>query len=117
MYHSCDMICAMAHHVFGDHSHCSVEFCTFRQSDTTPANDINESQNAPQTTDTAHTNIEQQIDTIILEETDTTTPKDENDATHGGHPSLALHVTPGLLNAVSRCADHIVSLAPQLITN
>ena len=110
-------LCNGPSHVFGDHSRCSVEFSTFRQSDTTPANDINESQNAPQTTDTAHTNIEQQIDTIILEETDTTTPEDENDATHGGHPSLALHVAPGLLNAVSRCADRIVSLALQLITN
>ena len=105
-------------HVFGDHSRCSVEFCTFRQSDTTLTNnDINESQNTPPTSDTANTNIEQQIDTIIQEETDTTTPEDEHDATHGGHPSLALHVAPGLLNAVAKCADRIVSLAPQLITN
>ena len=47
-------------HVFGDHSHCSVEFCTFCQSDTTLAND--KSQNTPPTSDTAHANIEQQTD-------------------------------------------------------
>ena len=67
--------------------------------------------------DAGHTNIEQQIDTIIQEETDTTTPVDERDANHGGHPSLATHVSPGLLNAVAVCADRHVSLAPHVITN
>ena len=104
-------------HVFGDHSRCSVEFCTFRQSETTPANDDIELQNTPPTSDAADTNIEQQIDTIIQEETDTTTLVDERDATHGGHPSLTPHVAPGLLNAIAKCPDRIVSLAPQLITN
>ena len=104
-------------HDFGDHSRCSIEFCTFCQSDTTPSNDNIELQNTPSTSDAADTNIEQQIDTIIQEGTDTTTPEDERDATHGGHPSLTPHVATGLLNAVAKCADRIVSLAPQLIAN
>ena len=62
-------------------------------------------------------NMEQQIDTIILAEADNTTPGDELDATHGGHPSVASNLAPGLLNAVAKCADRIVSLAPQLISN
>ena len=70
---------------------------------------IHESQNTPQTSNAAHTNIEQQIDTIILKETDTTTPEDKHDAIHGRHPFLALHVAPGLLITVIRCADRIVS--------
>ena len=71
------------------------------QSDTTPANDdINESQSTPWISDAGNTNIEQQIDTIILEKTDTTTPEDERDATHGRHPSLASHVALGLLNTL-----------------
>ena len=100
--------------VFGNHSCCSVESCTFCQSDTTLANgDINESQNTPLTSDPANSNIEQQIDTI-LEDADTTTPEDEHDATHGQHPSLAPCVTPGLLYTVVKCTDRIMSFAPQL---
>ena len=45
-------------HVFGDHSRCSLNFCTFRQSDTTPAQDDIESQNTPPSSDAADTNIE-----------------------------------------------------------
>ena len=104
-------------HVFGVHSRSSVDLGTIRQSDTTPANNDIELQNTPPTSDAADTNIEQQIDTIIQEETDTTTPEDEHDVTHGRHSSLTPHVAPGLLNAIAKCADHIVSLAPQLITN
>ena len=61
--------------------------------------------------------MEQQIDTIILAEADNTIPGDELDATHGRHPSVASNLTLGLLNAVAKCANCSVYLAPQLILN
>ena len=61
-------------------------------------------------------NMEQQIDTIILAEADTTFG-DEIDATLGGHPSVASNLAPGHLIVVAKCADRIVSLALQLISN
>ena len=105
-------------HVFGDYTRCSREFCTFQQSESTPVSDNidDEYEAIPPASDIAQ-NMEQQIDTIILAEADNTTPGDELDATHGGHPSVASNLAPGLLNAVAKCADRIVSLAPQLISN
>ena len=58
------------------------------------------------------------LNTIIQTETELQiSPHDEHDATQGGHTSLINNLAPGLFNAVAKCADRIVSLAPQLVSN
>ena len=66
----------------------------------------------------AEQSIEEQINTIIQSETELQiSPHDEYDAAQGGHTPLISNPAPGLFNAVAKCADHIVSLAPQLVSN
>jgi hypothetical protein len=97
-------------HVFGDHSHCSKDFCKFQQSESTSTSEEidDEDHNVLPATDAAQ-NMEQQIDAIISAEVEHITPSDECDATLGGHPSVGSNLAPGLLNAVAKCADRIVS--------
>lgn len=102
-------------HVFGDHARCNGEFCTFRQSQSTP--DPKDSQDEDILPNSKVSSFEHHIDNIILAEADKISVRDEREATHGGHPSVASNLAPGLPNAVAKCADRIVSLAPQLISN
>ena len=101
-------------HVFGDHTNCSKNFCTFQQNPS--VHDDEEVQ--PTVPTAAEQSIEEQINTIIQSETELQiSPHDEYDAAQGGHTSLINNLTPGLFNAVAKCADQIVSLAPQLVSN
>ena len=45
------------------------------------------------------------------------TAKTEHDAAQGGHTSLINNLASGLFNAVAKCADQIVSLVEQLVSN
>ena len=104
-------------HVFGDHTNCSKDFCTFQQNPSVP-DDESDEEDEPTVPTAAEQTIEEQISTIIQTETELQiSPHDEHDAAQGGHTSLINNLAPGLFNAVAKCTDRIVSLASQLVSN
>ena len=104
-------------HVFGDHTNCSKDFCTFQQNPSAPDDESNE-EDQPTVPTAAEQTIEEQTSTIIKTETELQiSPHDEHDAAQGEHASLINNLAPGLFNAVAKCTDWIVSLAPQLVSN
>ena len=106
-------------HVFGDHSQCSPEFCTYQPSSAIADDydgDTSDEQPIPARSD-VHS-LPEQINAILDDlQAEQASQDEEQDAARGGLPSTISNLPHGLFNAVSRCCDRIVSLAPQLIAN
>jgi hypothetical protein len=106
-------------HVFGDHSQCSPEFCTYQPSSAITDDcdgDTSDDQPIPARSN-AHS-LPEQIDAILDDlQVKQASQDDEQDAARGGLPSTIRDLPHGLFNTVSRCCDCIISLVPQLIAN
>ena len=102
-------------HVFGDHSQCNPEFCMHQPTLVTNDEDSDTSDDQPTQSRPDPTSLPEQIDTILDNlDAEDVSREDEEDAAQGG---TLKSIPTGLFNAVSRCCDCIVSLAPQLIAN
>ena len=82
--------------VFGDHTNCSKDFCTFQQNPSVPDNERDE-EDQPTVPTAAEQTIKEQINTII--QTETELQISPHDAAQGGHTSLTNNLAPGLFNA------------------
>ena len=111
-------------HVFGDHTQCSSDFCTYQPLTVTTVMvseldaDLMEDGTTQSTSEPS--SLREQIE-MIAEDLESeqlqATQLDEQDAAQAGLPSSMNTLPDSLFNAVSQCCDHIVSLAPQLIAN
>ena len=110
-------------HVFGEYSKCNPSFC--KQANVTFTCNVGPPQDSDPEDDVSHIDndpdligFSKLIDAIIeREESDEPIPSDEADAPTSLSESTLNSLSEGLFANVQACGDHLVMLAPQLISN